>query len=127
MSITLFHSDPSTGEIFETKEVHTDEEKEFAMTKAGGYWWETPRWQRNPRPGGFDASNPYEKVVQTPFVEFPRVVYKFTHLDKDTKEPVFKTMKVGIDQSKGEAQKAAALKDGWQLTPIWPEKEKVSA
>lgn len=66
-------------------------------------WWETPLWQRDPRPHGLVQENPYEKIVMTPFQEYPRTVHK----------PKGKTLTVKDDR-----EKAIALKGGWTLVPV---------
>lgn len=101
----LFHSDPTTGEVYETKECSTLAEKKFAMTQEGGLWFETERWHTNPRPHGYDPSNPYETPVVTPYQEFPRVMHK-----KQGKEWITLTVK---DQP----AKELALKGGYLLIP----------
>lgn len=110
--ITLFHSDPTTGEVFETIEVSTRQEKEHRMSAEGGLWYETPRWHRNPRPHGFDPSNPYERPVATPYQEFPRTMHKKTGVDPVTKQALWKTLTVKDDDAK-----QIALKGGYLLIP----------
>lgn len=110
--ITLYHSDPTSGEVFDTIEVNTPQEKEFRMSVEGGLWWETPRWHRNPRPHGFDPSNPYERPVHTPYQEFPRTMHKKMSVDPQTKQPVWKTLTVKDDEAK-----ETALKGGYLLVP----------
>lgn len=112
MPYTLYHSDPTSGEVFETKEVATLEEKAHAMTLAGGLWFETPRWHTNPRPHGFDPSNPYERPVVTPYQEFPRTLYKKAGVDPTTKSPIWETLVV-----KDVDAKRKALKGGYLLIP----------
>lgn len=113
MGITLYHADPTTGEVFETIEVHTDAEKEFRMRPEGGLWYETPRWHRNPKPHGGDPSNPYERVNPIGYIEFPRILYKKTEQrDPETKQPFWKTLTV-----KDEKEKQIALKNGYCLVP----------
>lgn len=112
MGITLYHSNPATGEVYETIEVSTADEKEFRLSPQGGDWWETPRWQRNPRPNGLSNENPYEKRVDTPYVEFPRVMHKKVGVDKQTGEVKWQTLTV-----KDEQAKQIALKGGYLLVP----------
>lgn len=112
MAYKLFHSDPTTGEVYETKEVQTAAEKKFAMSQDGGLWFETERWHTNPRPHGYDPSNPYETPVITPYQEFPRYMHKKAGIDKDTKEAIWKTLKC-IDAD----AKRLALKGGYLLVP----------
>lgn len=113
---TLYHSDPTTGEVYETKTVETDAEKKHAMTADGGLWFETPRWHTNPKPHGFDPSNPYERPVVTPYAEFPRVLHKKIGVDPTTKSAIWQTLtiKAGPEALN---QKRAALKGNYLLVP----------
>lgn len=109
---TLYHSDPTTGEVFDTIEVSTPAEKTFRTSQEGGLWFETPRWHKDPKPHGFDPSNPYERPVNVPYVELPRLMHKKSGIDKDTKEVLWKTLKVSTVE-----EKQIALKGGWLLVP----------
>lgn len=109
-NFTLYRADPSTGEVFETKEVDSVQEKERLLRD--GDWMETPRWKRNPRPhGGGDISNPFERQIQTPYVEYPRMLHKRGGKLSDGSWEV-KTLIV-----KDEAAKDLALKGGWCMSP----------
>jgi len=110
---TLYHTNPTTGEVFETKTVETLAEKKHAMSADGGLWFETPRWHTDPRPHGFDPSNPYERPVVTPYAEFPRTLHKKRGgVDPTTKQPVWETLTV-----KNTEEKIAALKGKYLLVP----------
>lgn len=109
---TLYHSDPTSGEVFETIEANSPAEKKFLMSADGGLWFETPRWHTDPKPHRFDPSNPYEAPVSVPYEEFPRFMHKQEGIEKETKEPIWKTRKV-----KNADEKKAALKDGYLLVP----------
>lgn len=112
-SNTLYHSDPTTGEVFETITFKTPAEKKFLMSPDGGSWWETPRWHTDPKPHRYDPSNPYESPAEpVAYEEFPRLMHKRAGMDKDTKEVLWKTLKV-----KNEEEKAIALKGGYLLVP----------
>lgn len=96
----VYKSDPSTGEIYETKQCDTVEEKADALAKG---WWETPRWKTNPRPHGLSQDNIYERTVPAPNAEYPRHLHK-----AGGKHVVVHT----------EAEKAKRLKEGWVLKPV---------
>lgn len=98
---TLYKSNPSTGEVYETKEFEAIPEVIDDAIKRG--WFETPRWQRNPRPNGLSNDNVYERAVPYSHQEYPRTLYKAG----------FQTTEV-----KDDATKEKKLKAGWSLTPI---------
>ncbi len=98
------------------------EEKEFKLSRAGGEWWETPNWQIDPRPYGLSNENPYEKVIVTPYQEFPRRMHKGIYGTKG-----YKSLMV-----KDAAEKSTAMKGGYAETPaknpaLDPKPEEVTA
>lgn len=99
----VYRADPTTGQVFETKEYRNEDEKTALLKDPSGGWMETPRWKYDPKPNGPSQENPLERVSKTPIPALPCVLHG----------PKLATMQVGTEEEKAKQLKVA----GWTEQP----------